>query len=958
MSQTGPDLQEAFLALYRDQVLHVYRYHLLRCGDWQEAQSMTAETFRRAQRWFSRRQAQDIEAHIWLFQIAVGLYTRFRRPPSAVGPGEDDLTPSQEQLAQFAQVAELHEQWRGLSAKRQDANALFLFAGLAPADVARVIGWQLEDVLERIQNAAAEQYGLRTLVEDLKPVGYFTGWLEAELRERALKLRRGWLPQGGPGLWRLRYRAGPFLSLMGQVLPILLLVGAIIWGMNLLAEQTAPALSLPQPTGTQQPFRREGNAPVVSDLQFPESNDSALLVSADGAVYRYDLTFKNFTRLTPDHFLMPGTYNPAFPPQVSPDGYWLALVDIRDGFTWLFSTDGASRNAISPRSLRLAWAPDSKKAAYVLEDDPGVLNVIQIPTGSSFPLARLPGEIQSVAWSPDGRNIGVVYTRPSGKEGTVLLVLGLLDSQGSHRLVLASFEETVDSTGKPQLLQNGLRWTDDRSELWFLQRMVAVNVDAGLISELSTTQSDAPVGKFAGVPLRPLTAQPFVDRFGLQQGVLFGQPAGRPDYTGNPVAVSPDRSFVAMAFRNPNGAVGTLAVQRGASLDERLWIQNLGEIGKVSWTLEGNNLLVAQYFDSPGRILRVVARSGEYRPVAEGYWMLGTLSDLMAQSRSRAPQTYKIPLSGPDLSGPTVSVGQGLGFQLDVPAHWRVWQLANSDPNGWLTITNFDFSDPLGYTSLSADDIVIYAAWAPWAGADLERYIEQIRQSGGESRVIEPFDLNGHPGYRVTSTRPDQSPAQSVYIKSERGVFYLGYYPAATTRAPVFERILSSLRFEDERNSAPTQPSGDLSSVAWERYHSLALGVMVDIPASYKRAKGCGVQEAGGALQVGSRIILSKASLGGQSLRAYVDEAMQTMQPDWQISRTVESTLPAGKAIFLEGSYSSTGLFVLTYIQDGGDVLVLSYSPKGSCDLAVSGISELQVYWHMAESLEFIRQIP
>ena len=936
---------EAFFAFFREHNLAVYRYHLLRSGDWQEAQAMTAETFRRAQRWFTQRQAREIGGKVWLFRIAVGLYSRFRRPPAATGPEEGSAGPTQDQLSQLAHVTDLSDRWYRLPRKQQDAIALVLFAGLEPHEAADVIGWGLDDLVERIKDYAADLYQLRVLVDQISPVGYFMGWLENELRERAGKQRRPWFSLSRPGLWWLRYRAGPLLTVLGQFLPILVLGGMLFWGVDYLTDLTSPGeLIVERPTATARPARRVRPTRTEPAINFSYSDDQALVVSRRGAVYTYDLSNQLYTRLTPDGFYSSGNQDPEFPPQVSPNGYWLALVDRQGGGTWLFSLDGAQRRQINEESLHLTWAPDAEMIIYTKPQNARVLYQYSLASGSETELMRLPGEVNALAWSPDGRNIGVVYQRPTATKGTVMTYLGLLDSQGTQRVVLAGFEEQPAAfTLDPELAQYRLVWTDDSSELWFPHRMLAVDVDEGLISELAASQSDLPVGKYANVPLHQLVAQPFADRYGIQQMLIQGTTHPAPSYSGNPIAVAPDRSKVAMSFRNPDGVVGSLAVLQGPLFETNLWIENLGEIGKVSWTREGDSLLVSEYEDRPGFIFRVNASSGQYKVIDGDYWLLGTVWELTQNSVQRAPQTYKIPLSGPDLSGPTVEVGQlGLGIRLEVPAHWRVWQMSSDELFGWMMITNFDFSDPLGFTSMRQDDIMIQASRAYWIDQPVDEYLAQlVRDSQGEAEV-EEIAISGRKAYRLIVTNPNGQTSKSIYIPDEQGVLYLTYTPDDSTREPLFDLIVSSVEFD--------QLAANVEGVNWENYRSPALGISVDIPADFKRTTGCVVRESLNSLEVGSRVIVTKGSLGGNSLRSYVNEAVKFMGFSIHLNRNEDVILDSGEAIVLEGSYSTVGLFILTYIKMDDEVFVVSYSPMGSCNMA-SGVSELQVYQRMVESL-------
>lgn len=220
------EIDNFFLKQYREQVLAVYRYHLIWSGDWQEAQAWTAETFRLARRWFFKIPMAEFK--LWLFRIAVSVHSKFRKLPVI---SESFFSPPQDQLAGLAQVAELYENWRKLPRKQQDAMALYLFAGLDTNEVADVIGWNYETTLERLSYTAARDHNLRLLAADLYPVGYFVNQLEAELRQEQPLSRVGW-PFWGPGWLWMQYRVGPAFMLLAQISVTLILFLLFILGIG------------------------------------------------------------------------------------------------------------------------------------------------------------------------------------------------------------------------------------------------------------------------------------------------------------------------------------------------------------------------------------------------------------------------------------------------------------------------------------------------------------------------------------------------------------------------------------------------------------------------------------------------------------------------------------------------------------------------------------------------------
>jgi len=76
MSDPLVGVQDSLITLYRKMVVPVFRYHLVRSGDWQEAQALTRETFLHAQAWYKARQVRPIRGEF--------LVVQYRRLGSAV----------------------------------------------------------------------------------------------------------------------------------------------------------------------------------------------------------------------------------------------------------------------------------------------------------------------------------------------------------------------------------------------------------------------------------------------------------------------------------------------------------------------------------------------------------------------------------------------------------------------------------------------------------------------------------------------------------------------------------------------------------------------------------------------------------------------------------------------------------------------------------------------------------
>ena len=696
-------------------------------------------------------------------------------------------------------------------------------------------------------------------------------------------------------------------------------------------------------------------------IAFPPTQDSAIVVTAEGALFVYHLTNGEYVRLSPDGFVPPHGLNADFPAQVSPDGTWLSVISHIDGSTWLFTLNGAERRQISSSSLYLTWAPGGGEAVYPLPDDPRVLYQYSSAAIYNRELARLPGEIKAVAWSPNGVMIGVVYETPGSSADMVRTTLAVMPSRGGAAVVLASVEETSGDAHRDTPVGNQrLLWTDDNNELWYPRWNAAVNVVKAMAADKSKNQESLAVQQDLEELLMPLVAQPFGNRYGIQTQLLYG-----PDTYGMPplmryVAVSSDRRQIAQLLANPNGVVGSVAVQDTSNLNENLWIRNFGQIGRISWTGEGGSLLAAENVDEPGELYRINARNGRSNVVGEGYWLLGTVSEMRLDASNRAPQAAKIPLSGPDMSGPTVRINhQGLGVSLEAPAHFRVWQLSSVDPNGSMIVTNFDLGDPLGYVSLSEDDLMVAVVRAAPGGGEIGTLLKGSAKAEPETFDLRPLSINNRQGYRVTYHQPGRLSYENVYIEDPDGPIMLYYLPVNTNKQVLFGRMLNSLELAPVKTPTPTpQPTPTPTptvEVAWNDYSSPSLGLSFDLPTAYLQDPLCGTRETDKLVLVGPKIYITDDQLNGKSLTDYIDDRIRHSDEELHIGSRQRVAFQGGEAITVEGSMGMSGFFSRTYVRAGERVWMISLTPSESCVPETKAISELQVYRRMVASLRVVQ---
>ena len=136
---------EAFSELYQRYLPGVYRYHLARTGQVQEAEDLTAQTFLTAWEAIGNFRGQGSFA-AWLFGIASHkLADHYRRRRSELPLELAETQPSPEPLPEEATVQRLEMRrvarvLRLLSPERAEALVLVLFGGLSMVEAAQMLG--------------------------------------------------------------------------------------------------------------------------------------------------------------------------------------------------------------------------------------------------------------------------------------------------------------------------------------------------------------------------------------------------------------------------------------------------------------------------------------------------------------------------------------------------------------------------------------------------------------------------------------------------------------------------------------------------------------------------------------------------------------------------------------------------------------------------------------------------
>jgi Tol biopolymer transport system component len=153
-------------------------------------------------------------------------------------------------------------------------------------------------------------------------------------------------------------------------------------------------------------------------------------------------------------------------PAWSPDGARIAFGS-SDGFgepggIFVMNADGSDQRLVAEgNTFDLAWSPDGNRIVYAIDTPDGELHlrIVDLRTGESTELPRLPGSQQAPAWSPDGGTIAFVWTTSAGQ------AIHTMRLDGSDLRKVAQGSEPVWSPDGSWLAYTH---TDDRSgpQIW------------------------------------------------------------------------------------------------------------------------------------------------------------------------------------------------------------------------------------------------------------------------------------------------------------------------------------------------------------------------------------------------------------------------------------------------------------------------------------------------------------
>jgi len=128
-------------------------------------------------------------------------------------------------------------------------------------------------------------------------------------------------------------------------------------------------------------------------------------------IERVDVKTDEMTPVTPEGFVEP---------DYSPDGRWIATVNLDTGTLWKANADFTERTPLSPAGYGAVfprWSPDGSMLALSLAPRGQPTNIYLIPATGGTPELLLPGtsRVTDADWSPDGKRMVVLHL--DGKAG-------------------------------------------------------------------------------------------------------------------------------------------------------------------------------------------------------------------------------------------------------------------------------------------------------------------------------------------------------------------------------------------------------------------------------------------------------------------------------------------------------------------------------------------------------------
>ena len=555
-----------------------------------------------------------------------------------------------------------------------------------------------------------------------------------------------------------------------------------------LAQMSLLALPSPQLGSLQMVLHRENGQWKISDLStgiiFNQSGDALVLVDARGQIYSLSLDDGRRINLSepglyPLHIqysgLLLADIHP--PPRISPDGRWLFIAPPGDGPAWLLSLDGKTHLPLDPRMVCFTWAPDSTRFAYFTRDRNNQLMVQRIGESPS-PAAWTPGHVLAAAWSPLGDWIGLAY-EDSGR-------LSIARASPAIRGPFDIVWSTPWTMGTP-VPAVALGWTADQNELWFTPARVSIHFQDRTVYWLVNRPGDQATEDLLATSL------------------------GNPTSTSGPAALSPDEKWFAQVVDNPpHEALLAYFWVRVQPAGESNGIPRFifsPKVDQLAWVSDSQSLiLIGNRLDPPSGLLfaRLNPTTQEQAPVSEdapAQVFLGLKSNLQAASQPKPlrAELVRFPLPKTDQEWHAFQ-DSATHLSMMIPNQWHVWQSpvrgilsqANSPATlAELTLTNFDFTSPLGFASLRRGDVTIQITTSAFEA--MQSPDDWLAAQTRQTALVTAFPITGQQSYWVI--RPDNTEFfKTVIFTTPDAGYTLEWYSFTSATDAVVDRILASIQ--------------------------------------------------------------------------------------------------------------------------------------------------------------------
>jgi DNA-directed RNA polymerase specialized sigma24 family protein len=531
---------------------------------------------------------------------------------------------------------------------------------------------------------------------------------------------------------------------------------------------------------------------ISTHTLFPPSLDDLYWANADGQVMRYSLLNGTSEALTGPH-----TYDPANaasetlnrdPAQVSPDGAWLSLVQPVTGkmkpatlFIYLQTPRSSVRMPnVLPYAVRLAWSTAGEKVAFFRLDDPRTLYTWEAPfTGEPAALARFDQDLESLAWSQDGKRIAVLVDHPvepatpSKSSGPQALSLGSLEvvtaADGTVR------EVAVVPASKSEASALDLTWQQYDREIWVRPALDAVDVASGRQYPLAfpIQAQDSPLIHYS----------------------LFDPPVGSP---GNwRVAVSPSLRWIAFDpnYGGANQGWNNVIVQPAGEPGKSLWQAISLTYQSLGWTREGQNLIAAGETNRPGIVTRIGALAGQSAAVVQNVYWIGIGSQLQALSLNHVLENKTHLLPAPDLGAdwPCQNLGKYVPC-IPLPPDWSVALFGPQSEYPTLIATNVVYANPYGWAREDDGSIILQCYTQPASSVKLD----QIAPPDQKGVTWEEVTIGGRKAIHKLVQRALPGAADALYFSIPNGWLSIYIEPPSAYTDSAVQKVIKTIRFAPE----------------------------------------------------------------------------------------------------------------------------------------------------------------